>query len=146
MSRTATAEPARRSTPARRAVFVVLERERGRHLTAQQVHREAEALRPGIGLATVYRTLSAMAGDGVVDVVSTDEREAAYRLCSAGHHHHLVCAQCGAVIEIGGCDVEAVERRLARRYHFRITEHALTFRGVCAACQRRGRPSGRGRR
>lgn len=123
-----------RETPARRAVVSVLERERGRRLTAQQVHRRAERHRPGIGLATVYRALSALASEGVVDVVSTDKREAAYRLCSAGHHHHLLCTKCGAVIEIGDCDVGAVERTLARRYRFRITAHSLTFSGLCASC------------
>ncbi len=114
----------------------VLEGERGHQLTAQEVHRRAETHRPGIGLATVYRTLSVLAADGIVDVVSTEEREAAYRLCSAGHHHHLVCSDCGAVIEIGDCDIGAVERALAKRYRFRITQHALSFKGLCAACAR----------
>ncbi|MGH2830905.1 MAG: Fur family transcriptional regulator [Actinomycetota bacterium] len=126
--------PQLRETPARRAVLTVLKGERGRRLTAQQVHRRAEAIRPRIGLATVYRTLGALAQDGVIDVVATGDRESAYRLCSEGHHHHLVCDGCGAVFEIGECDVGEVERRLEGRYRFRITEHSLTFRGRCSRC------------
>lgn len=126
--------PALRLTRARRAVLRVLERDRGRRLTAQELHRRARAIQPRIGLATVYRTLSALAEDGVVDVVSTDAREAAYRLCSPGHHHHLICNRCGTVVEIEECDLSSLERALARRYRFRIDEHAITVRGLCARC------------
>lgn len=123
-----------RPTRARRAVLRVLERERGRQLTAQELHRRAQSIQPSIGLATVYRTLSALAGEGVVDVVSQDARESAYRLCSPGHHHHLICSSCGRVVEIEECDLGTLERALARRYRFRIEAHAITLRGRCAEC------------
>lgn len=123
-----------RPTRARRAVLAVLQRERGRQLTAQELHRRARSLQPRIGLATVYRTLGALAEEGLVEVVSQEARESAYRLCSPGHHHHLICSSCGAVIEILECDLGSVERTLARRYRFLIEEHAITFRGRCARC------------
>lgn len=122
-----------RSTRARRAVLRVLERERGRQLTAQELHRRARVIQPSIGLATVYRTLSSLAEEGVVDVVSHD-RESAYRLCSPGHHHHLICTGCGRVVEIEECDVGSLERALSRRYRFTISEHSITFRGLCERC------------
>jgi Fur family transcriptional regulator, ferric uptake regulator len=123
-----------RPTRARRAVLTVLERERGRQLTAQELHTEARSLQPRLGLATVYRTLGVLEEEGVVEVVSHEERESAYRLCSPGHHHHLICVQCGAVIEIPECDLAELERRLERRHEFRIEEHDVTFRGRCGGC------------
>ena len=123
-----------RPTPARRAVLTVLERARDRQVTAQELHRTARSIQPRLGLATVYRTLGTLAEEGVVEVVSQEEGEAAYRLCSPGHHHHLVCNGCGGVIEIPTCDVGSVERALTRRYRFRIEEHAITFRGLCSEC------------
>ena len=123
------------TTRARRTVLTVLERERNRQLSAQDLHTRARLLQPGIGLATVYRTLAALADERLVDVVSREAGEAAtYRLCSPGHHHHLVCSECGAVIEIRECDLRSLERRLTRSYDFRIEEHAITFRGRCARC------------
>lgn len=127
-------KPALRLTRARRTVLRVLERERGRRMTAQELHRRARTLEPRIGLATVYRTLSALADEDVVDVVSTDDRQSAYRLCSPGHHHHLICTGCGKTVEIEECDLSTMERTLARRYRFRISEHAITVRGLCARC------------
>ena len=123
-----------RLTPSRRAVLTVLERERGRQLSAQELHRRARKLQPSIGLATVYRTLSSLSDEGAVDVVSTDHGEAAYRLCSPGHHHHLICSNCGTVVEIQECDLGSLERSLGRRYRFKIDEHAITFRGLCGRC------------
>ena len=125
-----------RETPARRAVASVLEEARGRQVTAQELHSAARSIDPRIGLATVYRTLGALAADGVVEVVTHEDGESAYRLCSRGHHHHLVCSRCDAVIEIRDCDLGAVERTLADRYRFRIDEHDVTFRGTCASCAR----------
>jgi Fur family ferric uptake transcriptional regulator len=123
-----------RPTRARRAVLKVLERETARQLTAQQLHRRARSIQPSIGLATVYRTLGVLAEEGTVDVVSSEGRESAYRLCSAGHHHHLVCTSCGAVVEIKECDIGRLERGLARRYRFRIQGHSITLRGLCRRC------------
>ena len=60
-----------------------------------------------VGLATVYRNLQAMAADGEVDVLRTDDGEAVYRACSTGHHHHLVCRVCGRTVEVEGPTVEA---------------------------------------
>ena len=124
-----------RATRPRRAVVSVLERSRDRQLTAQDLHQAARRSESHIGLATVYRTLAALEQEGAVEVISNDGGEAAYRLCSPGHHHHLVCAGCGAVIEIEECDVEPLARKLARRYRFRIDEHDVTLRGRCSRCR-----------
>jgi Fur family ferric uptake transcriptional regulator len=116
-------------------VVAVLERERDRQLTAQDLHRRALALEPRIGLATVYRTLATLERDGAVEVISQEAGEAAYRLCSSGHHHHLVCTGCGAVVEIQECDLQPLATRLSRKHGFRIDGHDVTLRGRCARCR-----------
>jgi len=115
--------------------MAILQRERGRQLSAQDLHREARSIEPSIGLATVYRNLSTLESEGVVEVISQEAGEAAYRLCSQGHHHHLVCTGCGAVIEIEECDLEALSRRMSRRHGFRIEQHDVTLRGRCPRCR-----------
>lgn len=124
-----------RATRPRQALLSVLEETRDRQLTAQDLHREARRVEPRIGLATVYRALNALEAEGAVEVISQEAGEAAYRLCSPGHHHHLVCRECGAVVEIDECDVQPLARRLARRHGFDIDRHEVTLRGRCRACQ-----------
>src|SRR5690606_21449158 len=75
--------------------------------SAQEIHDLIAGSGAKVGLATVYRTLSALAEAGVVDVLRTEEGEAVYRRCvTTSHHHHLVCRTCGATEEIEGPAVE----------------------------------------
>ena len=102
--------------------------------TAQQIHdqlREGEAKG---GLATVYRALQTMAESGEVDVLRTPEGESAYRACSSGHHHHLVCRQCGYSIEISAHEVEEWAASVARSNGFTDAGHELEIFGLCASC------------
>ena len=74
--------------------------------SAQELHDELRRRGEGIGLTTVYRTLQSMAAAGQVDSLRNDSGEALYRRCSqAHHHHHLVCRQCGATVEVAGTEV-----------------------------------------
>ncbi len=75
--------------------------------TAQQLFAQMRSSGSRIGLATIYRTVQSMADEGEVDVLRTDAGEVAYRRCqSPEHHHHLVCRECGATVEIAARYVE----------------------------------------
>ncbi len=101
-------------------------------LTALDVHQR---LRRGAapGLATVYRTLSALAQAGEVDTFQRDA-EQSFRLCRPGHHHHLVCERCGSVEEVPGAEVERWVARVARRRAFTVTGHTADVYGRCRSC------------
>jgi Fur family transcriptional regulator, ferric uptake regulator len=102
--------------------------------SAQELHA---ILRDGgdtVGLATVYRNLQAMAADGEIDMLRTDDGEAVYRACSTGHHHHLVCRVCGRTVEVEGPTVEAWATRVSAEHGFSDVHHTLEIFGTCAAC------------
>ena len=125
--------PARRSTRQRAAVNEILgELEEFR--TAQQLHDELRRQGNSIGLTTVYRTLQALAGTGGVDMIRTGDGEAAYRRCSTGHHHHLVCRSCGRTVEVSGPAVERWANAVAAEHDFRDVSHELEIFGTCNSC------------
>lgn len=126
--------PARR-TRQRSAITERLERA-AEFLTAQQIHDDLHHAGAGIGLATVYRTLQAMADTGEVDVIRTPAGQAAYRRCTTGHHHHLICRDCGTTVEISAEDVEAWLGSVAERHGFVAIDHELEMYGRCADCAR----------
>jgi len=102
--------------------------------TALQIY---DGLRTGgdkIGLTTVYRTLQAMADAGEVDMLRTADGEAAYRYCSTGHHHHLVCRSCNRTIELTGPTVERWAKKVASEHGFVEVQHHLEVSGLCEAC------------
>jgi Fur family ferric uptake transcriptional regulator len=104
--------------------------------SAQEIH---DLLRRGgeaVGLSTVYRTLQALAGEGEVDVLRTEDGEALYRRCSASHHHHLVCRGCGRTVEVEGPTVERWADRVAADHGFTGVSHSLEIFGTCPTCTR----------
>ena len=108
-----------------------------RPVTAQALHREVAREPDGPGLATVYRTLHALATAGVAESFVLGE-EVAYRLCEPAHHHHLICESCGRVASIPSCEVEDWARAVAHRRGFAVTGHRADVFGLCASCRARG--------
>lgn len=102
--------------------------------SAQELHDELRRRGEGIGLTTVYRTLQAMAGAGLVDTLRTDTGESVYRRCSEHHHHHLVCRACGSTVEIQGGQVEAWAADIASEHGFSDVSHTIEIFGVCRDC------------
>ena len=125
--------PARRSTKQRSAVSAVLD-EADAFISAQDLHAKLRARGENVGLATVYRALQVLAEDGDVDVLRTDDGEAVYRRCSTGHHHHLVCRNCGRTVEVEGPAVERWTERIAADHGFVDVRHTLEVFGTCAQC------------
>ena len=102
--------------------------------TAQEIHDELRGLGERVGLTTVYRTLQAMAEAGELDALRTAEGETAYRRCSTGHHHHLVCRSCGRTVEVSGPAVETWANAVAEDHGFRDVSHDLEIFGTCENC------------
>lgn len=103
--------------------------------SAQEIHEVIAEGGDKVGLATVYRTLAALAEAGVVDVLRTEEGEAVYRRCAAtGHHHHLVCRECGATVEVEGPAVEAWTAAIGREHGYTAISHDLELFGTCPRC------------
>ena len=127
-----TAEP-RRVTRQRAALATALERTQ-EFLSAQELHARLSDAGTRVGLATVYRNLQAMAADGEIDVLRTDEGESVYRACSTGHHHHLVCRDCGRTVEIDGPAVERWAATVSAEHGFTDVTHTVEIFGRCTDC------------
>jgi Fur family transcriptional regulator, ferric uptake regulator len=104
--------------------------------SAQEIHASLRGSGHRIGLTTVYRSLQSLADAAEVDVLRTDDGEATYRACSAGHHHHLVCRRCGRTVEVEGRAVETWADRVARQHEFVDVAHTVEVFGTCARCAR----------
>ncbi|HWH31663.1 MAG TPA: Fur family transcriptional regulator, partial [Egibacteraceae bacterium] len=121
-----------RPTRQRRSVVEAL-RERDDAVTAQELHASLRSAGEPIGLATVYRTLTALAEAGFLDTFER-EGEQAFRLCGEQHHHHLVCEACNRVEEIDAAEVEAWVEAVARRRGYTVTAHRADVFGLCGRC------------
>jgi Fur family transcriptional regulator, ferric uptake regulator len=104
--------------------------------SAQEIYARLRSGGDRVGLTTVYRALQSMVDAGEVDMLRTDDGESAYRLCSEGHHHHLVCRSCGLTVEVEDRAVERWARRVADQHGFTGVEHTVEVFGTCTRCAR----------
>ena len=114
----------------RAAVSAYLGRQ-SRFCSAQEIHAALRADGEPVGLATVYRALQAMVEDGEIDALRTDDGECVYRRCGSGHHHHLVCRECGRTVEVEEPALEGWAARVGDQYGFRDVSHTLEIYGTC---------------
>lgn len=126
-----------RLTNARRAALAVLN-EAGRPLTVDEILAEA----PSLSQSSLYRNLAVFEQAGLVVRVQSSDDKTRYELSEAvaGHHHHLVCSQCGAVHDVHVPDafeheIDRVLAQLAKKAGFSLDHHRLDAVGVCKVCR-----------
>ncbi len=114
------------------------------HLSAEDVYLTIHKTYPGIGLATVYRTLELLVQMRIVHKFDFGDGRARYELAdgsSKPHHHHIICTGCGKVIDYSDLPeeevqlVQKVEAALEQRHNFKIVNHQLNFYGFCQNCR-----------
>jgi Fe2+ or Zn2+ uptake regulation protein len=132
------AESGVRYTGGRRKVVAALERAGG-PLSAAEIH---EVLKGNVPASSVYRTLAVLEEAGVIEPHHGARGLTRYEMAEwlAGHHHHLVCIECGAVEDIELPDglereLEELVREVSRHSSFVSTGHSLEVDGRCTGCR-----------
>jgi Fur family ferric uptake transcriptional regulator len=107
------------------------------HLTPNAIHKKVHLAYPSIGLVTIYRTLEVLAELGLICETHAGGSCRSYLMRRpAGHHHHLICSDCGKVIDFTDCGLGELESRLAEKNSFKISGHLLEFLGQCRDCRK----------
>jgi Fur family ferric uptake transcriptional regulator len=107
-------------------------------ILAQPAHFTVDDVLHGsrnVGRATVFRTMKLLTDLNLLCRVLLDDGQLHYRLSSRGHHHHLVCRDCGRVEDFSNCDVDGLVRELAKSTEYDIEGHWLEVYGRCQACR-----------
>ena len=123
-----------RLTGPRRAVAELVAARDG-HFTAADLVADARRRHPGIGRATIFRTLDLFATLGLVERVDLPGGDHAYVACDPVHHHHAICTGCGRSLDVDDFGLTRVLSEIGRRSGFRVVDHRLEIFGLCAACQ-----------
>jgi Fur family ferric uptake transcriptional regulator len=123
-------------TPQRRTVMQAIIGSH-EHLTPAALHQRVHREHPSVGLVTVYRTLEILAGLGLICETHAGGSCRSYLMRRPSeHHHHLICSDCGRVIDFTDCDLGKLEKRLAAETSFKINGHLLEFLGQCRRCRK----------
>lgn len=128
-----------RLTPQRRAVLAVLQKSID-HPNAAEVYRRVREMSPGIGFATVYRTLNYLAENQIIQGVR-DGSNATRFDGNIGHHDHLICRRCQKVVDVKLPLPASLRAAATQESGFVIDDYRLEFYGLCPACRQGERSS-----
>lgn len=120
-----------KATYPRLKILELFNREGARHLSADEVYRELLEQGVEIGLATVYRVLTQFEQAGVLIKHHFDGTKAVFELAENHHHDHLVCLDCGRIVEFHDEEIEKRQKSVAAKLGFSLEDHALALYGHC---------------
>jgi len=124
----------RRITPQRRLILDTLV-QAGGHLDAGEIYERARLRDPRLSLSTIYRTLAALKVSGAVRELHLDQEHHHYELDNDDRHSHLVCLQCGRVIEVDGEPFAQVAQAVGQALGFEVAAAQVELTGRCADCR-----------
>ncbi|HEX7602057.1 MAG TPA: Fur family transcriptional regulator [Polyangiaceae bacterium] len=106
------------------------------HVSIEELLAQVRSQDPKVGYATVYRTLKLLAECGVAFERRFGDGLTRYELADEhSHHDHLICVECGDIVEFEEPAIEELQEAVAKRYGFELRSHKHEMYGVCPACQ-----------
>jgi Fur family ferric uptake transcriptional regulator len=129
-----------KTTQQREAIVDAFLRSTG-HVALEDLLSSARRRNPGVGLATVYRTVKLLEEAGLAHARQFGAGHTLYEVAGQrAHHDHMICQQCNHIIEFESDEIEALQERVAKRFGFSITHHRHELFGLCEKAQ--GMPGG----
>jgi len=106
------------------------------HVSVEELYNIVLKTEPKIGLATVYRTLALLTKSGLALEMDFGDGQKRYESSFRSlHHDHMVCTECGKILEFNHPLIEKYQEEVAKQKNFKITSHKLDLFGLCQDCK-----------
>jgi Fur family ferric uptake transcriptional regulator len=108
------------------------------HLSVGDLEKHLAELEIDVGKATVYRTLDLLKAAELIQEHDFGEGFKRFEpLAAQSHHEHLICLDCGKVVEFSNERIERMKALITEEYGFRHHHHRLEIYGACSECQQK---------
>lgn len=124
-----------RMTPQRMMILAAIEGSDD-HISAEEIYAQVVAKYPHVNISTVYRTLDLLKQLGLVTETDLGGGRFRYHPAGKGHHHHLVCQECGNIIDLDESLLSSLKASLLREYKFSADLKHLAIFGRCSRCKK----------
>ena len=104
------------------------------HISAEEIYAQIVARYPIVNISTVYRTMELLKRLNLVIETDLGEGRVRYHPADKGHHHHLVCRECGAIIDLDESLLTPLKSALIKEYKFSADLKHLAIMGRCLNC------------
>lgn len=105
-------------------------------LSLRELHQLVCEHLPTTAYSTVFRLVRRLEQERKIVRVDWRERGSRFEWAERPHHHHIVCTDCGATVDLDDRDLGFSERRIRSRTGFQVRHHSIEVEGTCAGCQR----------
>jgi Fe2+ or Zn2+ uptake regulation protein len=123
-----------RLTPQRQMVLDAVCEAHG-HATAEEIYERVQEKSEAVNRATIYRTLKFLRGMNLIVSTTLPEGGVEYEMAGPKPHHHLVCHECGADVEITNDLFSDLIETISDQYEFQVDTTHLSLYGLCSYCQ-----------
>ncbi|MEO2167729.1 MAG: transcriptional repressor [bacterium] len=107
-----------------------------RHLSIDDLHGEVHKVNPGVGYATVYRTMKLLKECEFAEESHFADGQTRYENADTEEHHdHIICDRCGTIAEFVDEGLEQLQDEIAKRIGFVISSHRMELYGICRVCR-----------
>ncbi len=111
------------------------------HVSIEELLAQVRAQDPRVGYATVYRTLKLLTECGVAHERRFGDGLARYELADeASHHDHLICLECGKIVEFEEPRIEKLQDEVGKSHGFELRSHKHELYGICPDCLAKSKP------
>ena len=108
-------------------ILEILESNKQRHLSAEDIYKELLETGEDIGLATVYRVLTQFETAGLVNRHNFEGGHSVFEMDEGKHHDHMVCVETGDVVEFINEEIERLQHDIARKHNYELIDHSLVL-------------------
>lgn len=111
----------------------------GEHRECDDIFLSLRSKRTPVSRATIYRTLDVLERVGFVRKMDIGDGRFRYESkITQPHHDHMVCLQCGLIIEFVDLEIESRQVMVSKKQGFKLSSHSHQLYGICAGCQQQG--------
>jgi Fur family ferric uptake transcriptional regulator len=127
-----------RATPERFAVLDAVLQSQG-HFDAEALYYRMLTSGVKVSRATVYNTLDLLGDCGLVSKYRFAESTSRYeKAFGRPHHHHLICLECGDIIEFVNERLEHIQDEVCKEEQFNAQSSTMQIFGTCSKCTTKG--------
>ncbi|MBN2544261.1 MAG: transcriptional repressor [Spirochaetes bacterium] len=106
-----------------------------KHISIYELHDLVKRQYPEIGLATIYRAMNIICRSDLAETINIGDGVKRFEhKYGHRHHDHLICIKCGKIIEMHNDDIEEIQKKMCKKFDFKMTDHKLQIFGYCKNC------------
>lgn len=125
-----------RVTTQRKIILEAVAYQVGWHVHPKDVYSYVQERDKSIGLATVYRTLKMLEDMDLLNKIYMMGMQEDHEMEHGQDHYHLICLQCGSIIDIQDTEFDEISNHVNKKYGFETTQIKMSVYGLCEDCRR----------